>query len=89
MPVEEEEEQDPEVVVGQPANLHAQLEEGAPAVVKLPKHYRCGPDQAADIKDRIVREVKDIVGTKEEEQPEERKERMDKFHPPALQYPSP
>ncbi|KAG0721593.1 hypothetical protein GWK47_046180 [Chionoecetes opilio] len=219
MPVEEEEEQDPEVVVGQPANLHAQLEEVAPAVVKLPKHYRCGwnsyydavqslmdvlsnpdkmralneilskggvatfderdkhilseylkvmqpvaecldslqseanaymgtfmpnlqlmrvqletlkvdrqalvtallgkegsgkgfygrfadqlkdadflmatalhphytislvrhfsPDQAADIKDRIVREVKDIVGTKEEEQPEERKERMDKFH---------
>ncbi|KAG0723926.1 hypothetical protein GWK47_041696 [Chionoecetes opilio] len=42
MPVEEEEEQDPEVVVGQPANLHAQLEEVAPAVVKLPKHYRCG-----------------------------------------------
>ncbi|KAG0717296.1 hypothetical protein GWK47_054739 [Chionoecetes opilio] len=25
-----------------PANLHAQLEEVAPAVVKLPKHYRCG-----------------------------------------------
>ncbi|KAG0728223.1 hypothetical protein GWK47_032944 [Chionoecetes opilio] len=42
MPVEEEEEQDPEVVVGQPAKLHAQLEEVAPAVVKLPKHYRCG-----------------------------------------------
>lgn len=40
--VEGEEQQDPEVVVGQPVNLHAQLEEVTPAMVKLPKHYRCG-----------------------------------------------
>ena len=41
VPVEGGEEQDPEVVVGQPANLHAQLEEVVPAMIKLPKHYRC------------------------------------------------
>ncbi|XP_050708973.1 uncharacterized protein LOC126993880 [Eriocheir sinensis] len=41
VPVEGEEEQDPEVVVGQPANLHAQLKEVVPAMIKLPKHYRC------------------------------------------------
>ncbi|KAG0721738.1 hypothetical protein GWK47_045827 [Chionoecetes opilio] len=132
---------DPEVVVGQPANLHAQLEEVAPAVVICPSPTRCGyctpltyspntpcpdascgrvepglrspftklpqrprgrgtmqnplalwvansikektgrklrpiaPDQAADNQGTVSSEVKAIVGTKEEEQPEERKDR--------------
>ena len=46
--------------------------------MSLVRHFT--PDQAADIKDRIIREVKDIVGTEVERQPEERKERVDKFH---------
>ncbi|KAG0724092.1 hypothetical protein GWK47_041391 [Chionoecetes opilio] len=64
MPVEEEEEQDPEVVVGQPANLHAQLEEVAPAVVKLPKHYRCGSVVANSIKEKTGRKLKTYCVTR-------------------------
>lgn len=41
--VEGQEEEDPEVVVGQPGNLHDQLDEVAPEVaLHLPVHYRCG-----------------------------------------------
>lgn len=46
--------------------------------ISLVRHFN--PDKVADIKDRIVREVKGIVDTEVESQPEERKERPDKFH---------
>ncbi|XP_076034188.1 uncharacterized protein LOC143020993 isoform X2 [Oratosquilla oratoria] len=41
--VEGQEEEDPEVVVDQPGNLHVQLHQVAPEMaVQLPVHYRCG-----------------------------------------------